>query len=88
MLSGSLQEKEAAASQLQNILQTYQKVDSAPEQFLWLLKVTTQIAALKHKLQEAEYKKLEVELERDAIAQEIKAMENLNAQLHAKFGKL
>ena len=87
VLSSSLHEKEAAAAQLQSKLQTCQKVASAPEQLLGLLKVTTQIAELKHKLRKAEYKKLQAELERDAIAQEMEAMENLNAQLHAQFGK-
>ena len=87
VLSSSLQEKEAAAARLQSELQRCQQVANTPEQLLGLLKVRTQIAELKHKLQEAEYKKLQVELERDATVQEMKAMENLNAQLHAQFGK-
>ena len=87
VLSSSLREKEAAAVQLQSELQTYQQVASAPEQLLGLLKVKSQMAELEHKLQEAEYKKLKAELERDATVQEMKAMENLKAQLHAQFGK-
>ena len=87
VLSSSLQEKEAAAAQLQSKLQTYQQVASAPELSLGLLKVTTKIAELERKLQESKYKKLQAELERDAIAQEMKAMDNLKAELHAQFGK-
>ena len=87
VLSSSLREKQAATAQLQSKLQTCQQVASAPEQLLGLLKVETQIAELEHKLQEAKYKKLQAELERDAMAQEMKAMENLKAQLHAQFGK-
>ena len=86
VLASSLQEKEAAAAQLQSKLQTCKQVASAPEQ-LGLRKMTTQIAALQHKLQESEYKKLQAQLKRDAIAQEMKAMDNLKAQLHAQFGK-
>ena len=82
-LSSSLREKQATAAQLQ----PYQQVASAPEQLLGLLKVTTQIAELEHKLQKAKYKKLQAELERDAIAQEMKAMDNLKAELHEQFGK-
>ena len=87
VLSSSLQEKEAAATQLQSELQTCQQDANTPEQLLGLLKVTTKIAELEHKLQEAKYKKLQAELERDAIAQEMKAMDNLKAQLHAQLGK-
>ena len=87
VLSSSLQEKQAAVAQLQSELQTHQQVATAPEELLGLLKVTTQIAELERKLQEAKYKKLQAELERDAIAQEMKAMNNLKEQLHAQFGK-
>ena len=85
MLSSSLQEKEAAAAQLQSKLKQREQVAST--QLLTFIKLRTQIAELEHKLQEAEYKKLQAELERDAIAQEMKAMDNLKAQLHAQFGK-
>ena len=87
VLSSSLQEKEAVATQLQNELQTYQQVASTPERLLGLLKVTTQIAELAIKLQEAEEQKQKAELERDATVQEMKAKENLKAQLHAQLGK-
>ena len=60
---------------------------STPEQLLELVKVTTQIAKLECKLQEAEEQKQKAELEKDATVQEIKAKENLKAQLHAHFGK-
>ena len=52
-----------------------------------LVKVTTQIAKLECKLQEAEEQKQKAELEKDATVEEIKAKENLKAQLHAHFGK-
>ena len=86
-LSSTLQEKEAVAAQLQSELQTCQQAASAPEQLLGLLKVTTQIAELECKLQEAEEQKQKAELERDATVQEMKAKENLRAQLHAHFSK-
>ena len=54
---------------------------------LEFVKVKTQIAKLECKLQEAEEQKQQAELERDATVQEIKAKENLKAQLHAHFGK-
>ena len=77
----SLGEKEATAAQLQSELQTYQQGNSTPEQ---LLELSTQIAKLEHRLQEAECQKQQAELEREAIVQEIKAKQ----KLHAQLGKL
>ena len=87
VLSSSLQEKEAAAAQLQSELEKHEQVTSAPEQLLGLLKVKIQIAELERKLLEAEEQKKQAELERDATVQEMKAKENLRAQLHAHFSK-
>ena len=86
VLSSSLQEKEAAAAQLQSKLKKREQVAST--QLLGFIKLRTQIAELEHKLQEAEEQKLQAELEREATVQEMKAKENLKAQLHAQLGKL
>ena len=66
VLSSSLQEKEATAAQLQNELQTHQQVSSTQ-----LLGLTTQIAELEHRLQEADEQKHQVELEKEATVQEM-----------------
>ena len=86
MLSSSLQEKEAAAAQLQSKLKQREQVAST--QLLGFIKLRTQIAELERKLQEAEEQKQKAELERDGTVQEMKAKEKLKAQLHAHFGKL
>ena len=86
VLSSSLQEKEAAATQLQSKLKKHKQVAST--QLLGFIKLRTQIAELERKLQEAEEQKQKAELEREATVQEMKAKENLKAQLHAQFGKL
>ena len=83
-LSSFLQEKETTAAQLQSELEKRQLVAST--QLLELLKLRTQIAELEHKLQEAEEQKQKAELAREATVQEMKAKENLKAQLHAHFG--
>ena len=83
-----MQEKEAAEAQLQSELQTCQQVASDPKQLLGLLKLTVQIAELEHKLHEAEYQKLQVELQRENLVQEVKAREVIELQLHTQLGKL
>ena len=83
MLSSSLQEKEAAAAQLQSKLKQREQVASTQ-----LLTFITQIAELERKLQEAEEQKQKAELEREATVQEMKAKEKLKAHLHAQLGKL
>ena len=86
MLSSSLQEKEAAAAQLQSKLKQREQVAST--QLLEFIKLRVQIAELEHKLQEAEEQKQQVELERDATVQEMKAKESLKAQVPAHLGRL
>ena len=86
MLSSSLQEKEAAAAQLQSELKKHEQVAST--QLLTFIKLRTQIAELERKLQEAEEQKQKVELEREATVQEMKAKESLKAQIHAHLGRL
>ena len=86
MLSSSLQEKEAAAAQLQSKLKQREQVAST--QLLGFIKLRTQIAELECKLREAEEQKQKAELEREATVQEMKAKEKLKAQLHAQLGKL
>ena len=86
MLSSSLQEKEAAAAQLQSKLKQREQVAST--QLLGFIKLRTQIAELERRLQEAEEQKQKAELERDATVQEMKAKDKLKAQLHAQLGKL
>ena len=85
-LSSSLQKEEARAVQLQSELQAREQVAST--QLLTFVKLTTQIAELERKLQEAEEQKQQAELERKATVKEMKAKENLKAQLHAQLGKL
>ena len=86
MLSSSLQEKEAAAAQLQSKLKQREQVVST--QLLGFIRLRVQIAELERKLQEAEEQKQKVELERDATVQEMKAKESLKAQIHAHLGRL
>ena len=83
ILSSSLQEEEATAAQLQNELQTHQQVSNTQ-----LLGLTTQIAKLERRLQEAEEQKHQVELEKEATVQEMKARQSFKVQLHAQLGKL
>ena len=83
ILSSSLQEKEAIAAQLQNELRTHQQLSNTQ-----LLGVTTQIAKLEHRLQEAEEQRHQVELEKEATVKEMNARQSFKAQLHAQLGKL
>ena len=85
-LSSSLLEKEAAAAQLQSKLKKREQVASA--QLLGFIQLRTQIAELERKLQEAEEQKQQAEIEREATVKEIKAKDNLKAQLRAQLGKL
>ena len=86
MLSSSLQEKEATAAQLQSKLKQSEQVAST--RLLMFIRLRVQIAELERKLQEAEEQKQQVELERNATVQEMKAKESLKAQIHAHFGRL
>ena len=86
VLSSSLQEKEAAAAQLQSELQKHEQVVST--QLLGFIKLRVQIAELEHRLQEAEEQKQQLELERNATVQEMNAKESLKAQIHPHLGRL
>ena len=86
VLSSSLQEKEAAAAQLQSKLKKCEQVAST--QLLGFIKLRTQIAELEQRLQEAEEQKQKAELEREATVQEMKARQSFKVQLHAQLGKL
>ena len=81
VLLSSLQEKEAAAAQLQSELQTCKQVAST--QLLEFTKLRTQIAELQCRLQDTEELKQQAELEREAMVQ---AKENLKTLLQAHFG--
>ena len=85
MLSSSLQEKEAAAAQLQSKLKQREQVAST--QLLGFIKLRTQIAELECKLQEAEEQKQQAELEKEATMKEIETRENLKTQLYPQLGK-
>ena len=85
VLSSSLHEKETTISQLQN---AYQQVTSTPQQLSEEITLTIQIAELKQKLQEVEYQKQCVVLERESAVQEFKAMKTSEIQLHKRVGKL
>ena len=84
-LSYSLHEKETTATQLQKL---FQQVNSTPEQLSKILSLTAQIAELKQKLQEAEYQKQQVVLEREAAVQDMEVKHEVEVQLHKHLGKL
>ena len=86
VLSGSLQEKEAAATQLQSKLEKCQQVAST--QLLEFIRLNDKIAELECRLHETVEQKQQAELERDTTVQEMKAKESLKAQIHAHLGKL
>ena len=86
-LSSSLQEKEATVAQLESELQSYQKDASNPKLLSAVIILTTEIAELKQKLQEAEVQKQQNILERDAAVQEKEAKKNEEIQLHRHLGK-
>ena len=86
MLSSSLQEKEAAAAQLQSKLKQREQVVST--QLLGFIRLRVQIAELERKLQEVEEQKQKVELERDATVQEMMAKGSLKVQIPAHLGRL
>ena len=87
VLSSSLHEKETAISQLHSELQSYQQVSSTPQQLSEVITLTAQIGKLKQRLQEAEYQKQQVALERESAVQEFEAMQELEVQLHEHVGK-
>ena len=57
---------------LESEVQSYQKAASGSKQLSDVIALTTEIAELKQKLQEAEFQKQQASLERDATIQETK----------------
>ena len=69
-------------------LQSHEQFATTPETLSELLKLAPQIAELECRLQEAEYQKLQAELEREAAIEEVEAMQNFVALLHVQLGKI
>ena len=86
-LSSSLQEKEATVAKLEGKLPSYQKDDSNPKLLSTVIMLTTEIAELKQKLQEAEVQKQQNILEMEAAVQEVEAKKDEAIQLHRHLGK-
>ena len=82
-LARSLHEKETTATHLQ-----LQHVTTTPEQLSKIITLTTQIAELKQSLQEAEYQKQLLVMEREAAVQAMEAKQKVELQLHKHLGKL
>ena len=59
-----------------------------PETLSELLKLAPQVAELECRLQEAEYQKLQAELERKAAIEEVEAMQNFVTLLHVQLGEI
>ena len=75
-------------AQLQSKLQSHEQLATSPENLSELLKLTPQIAELECRLQEAEYQKLQAELERQATIEEVEAIQNFVTMLHVQLGKI
>ena len=75
-------------AQLQSKLQSHEQLATTPETLSELLKLAPQVAKLEHKLQEAEYQKVQAEMEREAAIEEVEAMQNFVALLHVQLGKI
>ena len=88
VLSDSLQKKQAAVTQLENELQSYQKAATTPKQVSDVIALTTETVKLKQRLQEAEYQKQQATLEKDAALQEVEAKKKVEMQLHRHLGKV
>ena len=88
VLSDSLQKKQAAVTQLENEFQSHQKASSNPKLLSDILTLTTEIAKLRQTLQEAEYQKQQITLEKDAALQEVEAKKKVEMQLHRDLGKV
>ena len=84
-LSCSLQEKQATVSQLERKLQSHQQAAIGPEQLLELLKLASQTVELERRLQEAEYKKQQAELEWEVAIKEMEAQKKFQMHLHAQL---
>ena len=72
---------------LEGDLQSYQSA-STPKQLSDVITLTTEIAELKQKLQEAEFQKQQSTLEREAKVQEVEAKKKVEMQLHRYLGKV
>ena len=83
-----LQEKETTVAQLQSKLQSHEQLATTPETLSELLKLAPQIVRLECRLQEAEYQKLQAELERQAAIEEVEAIQNFVTMLHVQLGKI
>ena len=75
-------------AQLQSKLQSHKQIASTQETLSELLKLAPQIAELECRFQEAEYQKLQAELEREAAMEEVEAMQNFVTLLHVQLGKI
>ena len=75
-------------AQLQGKIQSHEQLATTPETLSELLKLAPQIAELECRLQEAEYQKLQAELEREAAIEEVEAMQNFVTLLHVQLGKI
>ena len=75
-------------AQLESELQSHQKTSSNPKLLSDILTLTTKIAELRQTLQEAEYQKQQITLERNAAVQEVEAKKKVEMQLHRHLGKV
>ena len=82
-LAHSLHEKETSATYLQ-----LQQVTTTPEQLSKVISLTIQIAELKQRLQEVEYQKQLVVIEREAAIQDMETKQKVELQLYKHLGKL
>ena len=73
---------------LESELQSYRKFISNPKLLSAVITLTTEIAELKQKLQEAEFQKQQTTLEREAAVQEMEAKKDVEIQLHKHLGKV
>ena len=61
---------------------------NSPEQLSKIITLTSQITELKQSLQEAEYQKQLLVMEREAAVQDMEAIQKVEVQLHKHLGKL
>ena len=72
---------------LESELQSYQAA-SSPKQLSDVISLTTEVAELKQRLQEAEFQKQQTILEMEAAVQEVEAKKKVETQLHRYLGKV
>ena len=73
---------------LEGKLPSCQKAASTPEQLSDVITLTVGIVELKQRLQEAEFQKQQVTLEKDAAVQEVEGKKKVEMQLHRHLGKV